>query len=544
MTTIDTRPEHGAMTLAANSGGVLAGVTGWITTADHKRIGRLFVVDSLLTLAATLVIGGLLGFERLDADAVALDAGALAQMASLYRVALPFMVVGPLLLGLAIAVVPLQLGARGLAFGRAGALGFWSWFFGSALVLVAFIGNGGPGGGDAKMVELFLAGLGLALLGLMIAAGALATTVLTSRAPGMTLRRVPAFAWASLVGSVVTLLTLPVLLGDLILLTVDHRSARTPGFGGNQDLLTWMGWSLTQPATLVLLVPALGIAADVVATASGRRMPMRGVLFTGVGLFSTAVLSAVTQKVHTLPWEGDFFAGFGDKIADLVPYALFNLLFILGPVVVLGVCVLALAGGKPRLASPAAFLFEVVGLGLLALGAAAHALTGIVDLQLVGTTYEEGVLLLALGGAVLCALGGVAHWGPKLWGRVLPSKALLPLVGLGAIGVVLAGVPLLVAGFQGQPALATGGFDYELAPEALNLLSLIGHAMLALTVVGFLLAALRGFTSGELAGDDPYDGQTLEWTTPSPAPAHNFTETARVASAEPLLDLKPARSDA
>ncbi len=544
MTTIDTRPEHGAMPLAAERSNALAGLTGWITTADHKRIGRLFVVDSLLMLVATLVVGALLGFERLDADATALDSGALGQLVSLYRVSLPFLVVAPLLLGLAIAVVPLQLGSRGLAFGRAGALGFWSWLFGGALVVVAFIGNGGPGGGDAKMVELFLAGLGLAIIGLMIAAGCLATTVLTSRAPGMTLRRVPAFAWASLVGSIAALLTLPVLLGDLILLTVDHRSARTPGFGGNQDLLTWMGWAITQPATMILVVPALGIAADVVATNTGRRLPQRGLLFAGVGLLSTAMLSAVTQKTHVLPWEGDFLSGFGDKLADLIPYALFNLLFILGPVLVLGVCALALSAGKPRFGSPAAFAWVFFGLGVLTVGAAAHALTGIVDLQLVGTTYEEGVLLLALGGAVLCALGGVCHWGPKLWGRALAPKAVLPLAGLGALGVLLAGLPLLIAGFQGQPALATGGFDYELAPELLNALSFVGNALLGLTVVAFLLAAAKSFTGGELAGDDPYDGQTLEWTVPSPAPADNFAEIPRVSSAEPLFDLKPARSDA
>lgn len=544
MTTIDTRPEHGAISLAGTSGGgTLAGVTSWITTADHKRVGRLFVVWSLLLLTATLVVGALLGFERLDADGTALDAGALAQLTGLYRVALPLLVVAPLLLGLAIAVVPLQIGARGIAFGRAAALGFWSWAFGSDLVIIAFIGNGGPGGGSEKMVQLFLAGLGLAVLGLMIAAGTVATTVITSRAPGMTMRRVPAFAWASLAGSVVTLLTLPVLLGDLILLTVDHRSARTPGFGGNNDLLTWMGWALTQPATLVLLVPALGIVADIVATASGRRMALRGAVFTGVGLLSTAVLSAVTQKVHTLPWEGDFFAGLGDKIADLVPYLLFNALFVLGPLVVLGACAASLGGGKPRTASAAALGFGMLGTALLLLGSAAHLLTGVLDLELVGTTYEEGVLLLVVGGAVLVALGGITHWGPKLWGRVLPTPALLPLVALGALGVLLAGGSLLVAGFQGQPALAPGGFDYDLA-SVLNILSLVGNVLLLVTVLGFLLVALKSFTSGAAAGDDPWDGQTLEWTVPSPAPALNFAEVPRVASAEPLLDLKPARSDA
>lgn len=543
MTTIDTRPEHGAAALTGNGTGsaALAGLTGWITTADHKRIGRLFVGFALVLATGALVLGGLVGIERIDPDGAFLPSDAVDQLVSLYRVAIPFFVVAPLLLGLGIAVVPLQLGARGIAFGRLAALGFWSWLFGTGATIVAFVGNGGPAGGDPKMVELFLTALGLAIVGLIAAAISLATTVLTGRAPGMTVRRVPAFAWASLVGATATIVTLPVLLGDLMLLTVDHRSARTPGFGSNQDLLGWMGWGLTQPLSYLLAIPVLGIVADIVATAARRRVALRDPLFIGIGLLAVGVLGAVTQKLQTVAWSG---ASTADKINDLIPFALFTLLPILGPVVVLGVIGQLLASGKPRLASPPAFLFALLGLLLFIVGVAAHALTPLLDLQLLGTTYEEGVLAFVAGGAVLVSLGGICHWGPKLWGRKLPSGAVLPLVGLGAIGVLLAGAPLLVAGFQGQPALATGGFDYELAPEALNLLSAIGAGLLLLTIVGFAALALKGFTTGQPSGDDPWDGATLEWATTSPAPADNFAEIHRVSSAEPLLDMKPAGSDA
>lgn len=543
MTTIETRPEHGAMSLTGQQagGGTLTGVAGWITTSDHKRIGRLFVGFGLVLLAASLVVGGLLGAERIAPKHLFLKANTVDQLFALFRVAVPYLGIAPLLLGLGVAVVPLQIGSKAIAFGRAAALGFWCWLFGSGTVIASFIGNGGPGGGDPKMVELFLAGLGLTIIGLMVAATSVAVTVLTCRAPGMTLRRVPAFAWASLVGSTVLVLTLPVLLGDLVLLAVDHRSARTIGFGGNQDLLTWMGWALTQPATLLLAIPVLGITADVVATATRKRLALRPAVLLGVGILAVATLGSVTQKLQVLHWSG---VSTSDKINDLLPFALFTLLPILGPVLVLAALGQALATGKPRLASPPAFLFGLVGLLFVTLGVAAHALTGIVDLQLVGTTYEEGVLVLVAGGSLLAALGGVSHWGPKLWGRTLPSTAVLPLVGLGAVGVLLGGVPLLVAGFQGQPALTAGNFDYKLAPEALNLLATIGQGLLFVTVIGFVLLAIKGFTKGATVGDDPWDGQTLEWATASPAPADNFAEVLRVASAEPLLDLKPAGSDA
>jgi heme/copper-type cytochrome/quinol oxidase subunit 1 len=100
---------------------------------------------------------------------------------------------------------------------------------------------------------------------------------------------------------------------------------------------------------------------------------------------------------------------------------------------------------------------------------------------------------------------------------------------------------LLIAGFQGQPAAAAGGFDYDLSPGLLNALVAIGNVMLLVTVLGVIGLSLRGFRNGEVAGDDPWDGQTLEWATTSPPPADNFTEIPRVASAEPLLDLKPSQ---
>lgn len=539
MTTIDTGHAQNVSARGVTAGGGLATVAEWVTTADHKRIGRLFVGVGLVLLAGAVVVGGLLGFERIDPDTTTLPAAGVARMFTLYRVGLPYLAVAPLLVGLGIAVVPLQLGARSIAFGRTAALGLWAWIFGSALVVITYIGHGGIGGSDGKLVELFTAGFALALVGLLLAAVSLATTILTTRAPGMTLRRIPLFSWASLAGATAIIVSVPVLVADLVMLTVDRRAGANAGFGASADMLGWLYWALTVPAVLVLVVPSLGILADVAHTTTRRRLTTHAPILVGVGLFATAALSAVTQKVHVLPWSGDA----GDKIADLLPWALFNLLPILGPLVVIGAVLAALGAAKPR-HLPAALLFAVLGALLILLGTAANALTGIVDLDLLGTTYEEGTVVLVLGGAVLAALGGLVHWGPKLWGRTLPNGGLLPLALVGALGVAVAGVALLIAGFQGQPAMAYGGFDYDLSPQVLNTLVLVGHGLLLLCIAAVVILALKGFTRGPLAGDDPWDGATLEWATSSPPPGDNFVEVPRVASASPLLDLKPARSDA
>ena len=160
-------------------------------------------------------------------------------------------------------------------------------------------------------------------------------------------------------------------------------------------------------------------------------------------------------------------------------------------------------------------------------------------------------------------MGAVAYWGPKWWGRTMPLKATLPLALLAFAGAQLASLPLLIAGFANQPgavfATVEAGvdpttnvpkdlvvnFDYSGPMELWNLLSTAGHGLMLLAVLAFVALALRSFLKGDAAGDDPFDGQTLEWATTSPAPYDNFAEVHIVQSAEPLLDLKPAnRSDA
>ena len=297
MTTIDTRPETGSsLGTDTPAGRAVSGTMSWIITADHKRIGRLFIGISVLFLLGMTVIGALVGFERLQPDSTALEADSMDQLFSLLRVGSSFFVVAPLLLGVSVAIVPLQLGARSLALPRAAALGLWSWAAGGVVVVVAYVNNGGPGGGDENMVDLFLMGLALACIGLVISAGSVVVSVLTTRAPGMTMARVPLFAWSAFVGAAALVLTLPVLVGNLVLLTVDHRYSRA-AFGGNTGITSWMGWALTQPATYVYAVPALGIAADIIATATGRRQPMRGTVMLGIALFGTATLAAVTQRL-------------------------------------------------------------------------------------------------------------------------------------------------------------------------------------------------------------------------------------------------------
>jgi heme/copper-type cytochrome/quinol oxidase subunit 1 len=529
MTTIDTSAS--AVDAGSGVGRVLAGIAAWITTSDHKRLGRLLIGAGLIVALATAVVALLLGVERLDTASYSLlSADTEARLTTAMQVGLGLGAVAPLLLGVAVALVPLQLGSRSLTMARAAALGFWTWAAGLGLVIWSLASNGGPGGSSANMTDLYLAALGLIAIGLVLIAGSLVVTVLTSRAPGMTLERVPSLAWGALVGGLATIISMPVLLGNVVYLFVDTRNAGV-AFGGAEQLDVWTAWVVSQPQTLVYALIALGAAADIIVTVSRGRHPLRAGLAVGLGLVGVAGLAGATQLSHRLDWSGaGFFDNAGDKISDLLPYLLFNGLPTLGILVVLGVALLGLKAGRPK--PTGALTFSVLGVGMILTGAAGNMLQRITNFELEGTSFGEGAYLYVGYGAIIVGLGSVAHWGPKLWGRRMPD-AVLHLLALGAFGAtVVSSLPLYIAGFFDSPG------------DIWFLLSMLGHALMVLVLLAFVLLALRSFSRGPIAGDDPWDGQTLEWATSSPPPVDNFPVIPQVLSAEPLFDMKPTGGEA
>lgn len=551
MTTIDSAPDAARVTTEQSSiGRLLAADVDWLTSSDHKKIGRMFIGAGLLALLATIVVNVIIAIERVDGESVAFDSDAWQQLIGSQSVGLIFGAALPLAAGLSIAVMPLQLGARALAFPRLAAAGMYAWLGGFILSIIALADNGGVGGGNGDMVDLFLAGHGLMALGFTGVGVSLATSVLTTRAPGMTMRRVPFFAFSTLVFGIGLVLVMPVLFGVMVYLFVDHRSGAREAFGGNQGITTWAGWMFTQPATFLLAIPALGVFADLLPATFRKRTPMRGLVFAGLSLVGVSALAAVTQQLRfDVPWTGSQLSiadsdDLSTKLGDVAPWALFHLLPILGAVV-LFVMMLFLA--KPTKDDDGAmitpqitpgFLLAFFGFGMVFVGMAGSAIEPIVDLALIGTVFSEGSLVYVTYGTALGVMGGIAHWAPKLWGKQLPTAPASLLALAGVSGVVLASFPLYIAGFLDQPS------GLEFANDDLqiwNILSLAGHVLFGLTVLGFIgLLISTVFGGGEDSIDDPFDGQTIEWATTSPAPANNFVDVPMITSAEPLLDLKSA----
>ncbi|MEL6890053.1 MAG: cbb3-type cytochrome c oxidase subunit I [Actinomycetota bacterium] len=541
MTTIDSSPD--TATESSAIGRLLAADVDWLTSTDHKKVGRLFLGGGLLGLLATVVVNVLIAVERVSGTSATFAEDTWVQLFSAQRFGLVFGAALPLAVGLAVAVTPLQLGARSIAFPRLAQTGFFMWFGGFVLSIVAVASNGGFGD-DADMIDLFLAAHVLMALGLAAGAASIVTSVMTTRAPGMTMRRVPFFAFSTLIFGIGLLIVLPILVGALVYLFVDHRSGAGELFA--DGVSEYALWAFGQPTTFLFAIPVIGLFAELLPTTFRKRTPLRGVVFAGLSLVGVAALAGSTQQtVFDVPWAGSqLYIGGGDdlrqKVEDVAPWAIFHLLPILGAgLIFLMFLFLAKPEKNSRPHLIGAFPFAVFGFGMVLVGMHGAALLPIVDFGLLGTVFDEASLIYVVYGIALGTMGGIVYWAPKLWGVVLDLAKVGLLALLGVTATVLASFPHYIAGFLNQPA----GFrvtDNDL--QIWNVIVLVGHSLMAVTVlafIGLLTQSVLG-RGDRSAADDPFDAHTIEWATTSPAPTDNFVDVPMITSAEPLLDRKSA----
>jgi heme/copper-type cytochrome/quinol oxidase subunit 1 len=213
---------------------------------------------------------------------------------------------------------------------------------------------------------------------------------------------------------------------------------------------------------------------------------------------------------------------------------------VLPPLLVLGAAALTLKSGRPAPGSPLLW-----GLGALLLylgGAAVGVLLPFSGLNLQGTVYAFAQFNGLMLATVLAGLGGLVYWGPKLWGRRPADGPLRLLALVGLLAVALVAVPDVILGVMKQPAGSVSNFDVDGPAGLLNALSAVGYCLMGIVVLAVIALTVHGFRRGDVAGDDPWDGQTLEWATTSPPPDPNFVDLPVVTSAEPLLDIKLAGS--
>ena len=536
---------------------------GWVTTADHKRTGRLFIICSLLFLVLGAVFDLLVRLDLTSAtDFVSLGADSFAQGFAFSREALTLLFLIPVFLGLSMYMVPLQIGASNLAFPRAATASFWTWQISAIVLIGAYLGNGGPYGGWANGVDLHLLALSGLVVALLLGAISVATTIMTMRSPGLYMDETPPFTWSSLVSASMLIVSLPVLLGQIAILYIDHRYGRV-FLLGNYGIWERIDWIHRTPQLFIYVVPVLGVAAEVVLAAARRRVFEPLAMYFTIGLVGLFGFGAWTNFAIT--GEGaDIIDGFeGVVLVALYGGAL------LGTVGLLGLLGLAVIQNRklPKLSTS---LVAVFGAGTLVLVGAFVGLLGAAGdwLEIAGrgndgnpqlrmTTWVTGQQSVLIYGAGLLGLLAALHWwAPKIWGRQLNELlGLLNFLVIGAgallafIGPTLSGLlteqPDFVYADPSATAIYSGWVDDSGAAG----LSSIGAAGVAILIAGVALLLLNLFVSvglkkGAQATDDPWGAQSPEWMLPSPPPMGEPEELPMLTSGTPLLDSAEAEAEA
>jgi cytochrome c oxidase subunit 1 len=510
-----------------------------ISTADHKRLGLLYVAAALLFL----VVGGALGVALRGelAESGNLLGDEYGRIFSMHATVSPLLGLAPLWIGLATFVVPLQIGASRLALPRLHAFSFWLYLVGGALVVASYIAGPPTGlglsvsaplsaaeGGAPTEVVLWVTGLLCVGVASVLAAIDLAVTVATMRTPGMTVGRVPFFSLATFATSVATVLATPVFLAGLVLLYFDQHYGGA--FFASDNAVTrvlWLHtlWLFGRPEVLLLVVPGLGAACDIVATHARRPLFVHQ---------AARVAIPLAAGLTFLVWAGG--SNIGDAVTLPMPTAASAL--IVAPVGAVALLWLAsMAFGAPRFHISLAFVAGFLGLAAFGAVNAGVAAFAEVDGNTAWTTAH--VHVVAFGAPLLLAVAALYHWAPKMWGRSL-SAGLGGLVFLALFGgFFLNGLGSYLLGYDGAPAHVEEYADnmqlnYSRLAAAGGVVIALGVVLLVADVLRVASAARRA-DAGEA---DPYEGLTLEWATDSPPPPDNFAAVPEVRSPEPLYDLR------
>jgi cytochrome c oxidase subunit 1 len=541
MALTETRPETDA-TGATGGAPTPLTVEGVVGTGDHKLVGRVFIIGGVVGLIGGLVLAIVSMYYANNFDSLAADGvDKLPQVWSLGRDLVLFGGLVPILVGLAIYLVPLQVGAPSVAFPRGAAAAMWTWFLGLDLLVLAYVFNGGPGGGRRDFVVLWAAALAMMVGGLVWAMICITATALGARTQGMTLERVPHTTWSFLVFSLVGIFSLPILMAELLLAFLNIRYFHLVVSQSGQ-LTSVMDSVNLAPALYWIGIPVLGMSADIIGVHTDRPVRLHKPVMVAVGLFG--ILTYGADVVGLASVRGVDFNN-GLLVAGLIAAVL--------PIL----AVLAMAGDSLRNGSfvPRTALLGALVSGLLLLLAAVVALLALIEpimgfldklapdsidmtntLVLNGTRFHEGIRALVVGSALVAIIGAMHHWSTKLWGRRLPESLGVFSLAAAAGGSVIWAVGEIAAGYDDQPwlpARATDDFASGLAA-----ISLIGAAIAAGGAIILGANMAMSVVSRKQSGSSPntWSGTTLEWATASPPPVGNIPGPPIVTSATPLAD--------
>ncbi len=511
------------------------GIWSWLTTVDHKKIGILYLVAG----GFFFLIGGLEAiFMRLQLmypDNHLISATTFNQLLTMHGTTMIFLAAMPIIFALMNAVVPLQIGARDVAFPFVNALGFWLFFAGGVLLNTSWFLGGAPDAGwtaytplstnqySGHGVDFYVLGLQIAGIGTLIGGINFLVTIINMRAPGMSFMRLPLFTWTSFITSALILFAFPAITVSLVLLMFDRLFGANffnVGNGGNVVLWQHLFWIFGHPEVYILILPAFGIISEVVSVFSRKRLFGYSAM-----VFATIIIGFLGFMV----WVHHMFTVGIGPVANAL-FAIATMLIAVPTGIKIFNWLFTLWGGQ--ISFTTSNLFALGFIPTFVIGGMTGVMLSVppADFQ-----FQDSYFVVAhfhytiVGGMAFGLFAGLYYWWPKMFGRLLSEKLGKWNFWLFFIGFHLTFFPQHFLGLMGMPRRV---FTYlpNQGLETGNFISTIGAIAMGLGTIVFLFNIWLTAHKPRTAPADPWDARTLEWTIPSPAPAYNFAQTPLVRS--------------
>jgi cytochrome c oxidase subunit 1 len=516
------------------------GLVGALIGTDHKSVAARTLVVAFGFFAAGGVLALLMRLELARPGMQITSRDGYNQFFSMHGSTMIYLFVTPAALALGTYLVPLQVGAREIAWPRLNLIGFWLFAGGGIVMWLSFLSRNGAGkatwiGIDPLSdsvwtpgtgMDLWCAGVLVATAGELVLGGCILATVAGRRAPGMTMLRLPPFTWTMVASTLMVLTAFPAVVLAMALLIADRHGIDVFRGAGGPAAYQHLFWFYGHPVVYVMFFPFLGAVAEVVSTFSRRRF--FGYAIFVVSLLTFAALSMAVWGHHMFTTGQTSNRWFSLTSTALAVPAGLEYVALLGTMI----------GGALILRTPMlfalGFLAQFLVGGLSGIWVASPPL----DYQ-----AHESYIVVAhfhytlMAGSVFGLFAGVYYWFPKVTGRLLGERLGRAHFWLLALGTNMTFLPMFFLGQDGMPRRVA---DYARSEgwQTLNTVATVGSWVVALGLLAFAANVALTFLRTPDAGPDPWDAQTLEWATSSPPPHGNFATLPPVRSAQPLLDAK------
>jgi cytochrome c oxidase subunit 1 len=514
----------------------------WLSTVDHKRIGQLYLYTSL----SFFVLGGLealiIRAQLFGPNGRLVSAESYNQLFTMHGTTMIFLGVMPLSAALFNYLIPLQIGARDVAFPRLNAFSYWVYLFGGLFINASWLWHAAPNAGWFAYAPLstrvFNPGLnmdfyviGLQILGLstLVAAFNFVTTIVNMRAPGMRFMRMPVFTWAAFITQILILVSFPILTIALTYLLLDRFfGTQFYEVAAGADPLLWqhLFWLFGHPEVYILILPAFGLVSEVLPTFS--RQPLFGY---PAMVYSLIVIAFLAFGV----WAHHMFAVGMGPIADAV-FGMTSMLIAVPTGIKIFNWIATVWGGAIRFTTACLFALGLIALFTIGgISGVMHA-SPPADLQQTDTYFVVAHIHYVLfGGSMMGLFAGVYYYFPKITGRLMDERLGRWHFWLTVIGANLAFFPMHLAGLNGMPRRVYT-YDAGQGLTLVNQLSTVGAYAIAVATLVFLVNLVRSRRAGAVAGNNPWEAPTIEWSTSSPPPAYNYATIPTIWSRYPLWD--------